>query len=285
VRAAITLETTVIMKDERGMDRAQPDPDDGATLIEHRSTSEQGGYPAPSTIAALRHEIELRDAFIAAAAHELRNPLSPVYMQLEHLKAAIGSASSEISRPWLIAQLEAMTGRFDRFLDTLNRLLDASQLGEGRVALQLESCDLVEVVRTAVSYAHRELQAAGCAVDLAGPSDLVGWWDRVRLEQIVSNLVSNAARYGAGRPIRIRIHQRGELALVEVRDHGIGIAREDQHRIFQRFERARNVGRSSGFGVGLWVVAELCRVMGGTVEVASELGNGATFTVSLPLRR
>jgi signal transduction histidine kinase len=222
---------------------------------------------------------------IAAAAHELRNPLSPVYMQVEYLKEVLRSTTHEISRPWLLCQLDAMTSRFDHFLDTLNRLLDISRIAEGGVTIDPEECDLVEVVTAIAAANQRELQAAGCALEIQAPAKLVGWWDRLRLEQIIGNLLSNAIRYGAGCPITVCVESSGGTAQLVVRDHGIGIAREDQARIFRRFERARNVGSSPGFGVGLWVVAELCRAMGGGVTVDSELGKGAAFTVRLPRRR
>jgi signal transduction histidine kinase len=260
------------------------------------SIHEVGGHPAPSEptapseidpaiaaqLAKLHHEIALRDEFIATAAHELRNPLSPVYMHLEHLKDTVRSAEQPISQAWLVAQLDAMTVRFDRFLETLNRLLDASRLGAGHLVLMPERCDLVEVTRSVLTSADRELRAAHCDVELVGPETVTGWWDRLRLEQIVGNLLSNALRYGAGAPISIRIAGDGDTARLCVRDLGIGIAAEDLPRIFQRFERARNVGRSTGFGIGLWVVAELCRAMGGAVDVESELGRGTAVSVVLP---
>jgi signal transduction histidine kinase len=233
-------------------------------------------------LAKLRHDVALRDEFIATAAHELRNPLSPVYMHLEHLKDTIRSAEQPVSQAWLVAQLDAMTVRFDRFLETLNRLLDASRLGAGHLVLMPDHCDLVEVTRSVLASVDRELRAARCDVELVGPDTVTGWWDWLRLEQIVGNLVSNALRYGAGAPISIRIGVDGDTAQLCVRDLGIGIAAEDLPRIFQRFERARNVGRSTGFGIGLWVVAELCRAMGGAVEIESELDRGTAVSVALP---
>jgi signal transduction histidine kinase len=255
---------------------------------------EQGPAPRSATtteravadeVAALRHDIALRDEFISTAAHELRNPISPVYMQLEHLKTTIRASSEPIDHSWLMAQLEAMTARFDRFLETLNRLLDASRLGAGHLVLLPEHCDLVEVTRNALVSAQRELHASGCVVELESPATVTGFWDRLRLEQIVGNLVSNAARYGAGRPVSITIEAGRDEVCLRVRDQGIGIATEDLSRIFQRFERARNVGRSAGFGIGLWVVAELTRAMGGRIAVESELGRGAVFTLTLPRKR
>jgi signal transduction histidine kinase len=236
-------------------------------------------------LAALRREIELRDDFISTVAHELRNPISPVYMQIEHLKETVRASPGPIAQSWLLSQLDSFTARFDRFLESLNRLLDASRLGAGHLVLAPERCDLVEVTRSVLASAQREIDASGCAVALVAPRAVVGWWDRLRLEQIVGNLVSNAIRYGAGAPIEIEIGEQAEVARLSIRDHGIGITQDDLPRIFQRFARARNVGRSAGFGIGLWVVAELCRAMAGRIDVESELGRGAAFTVTLPRKR
>lgn len=266
------------MKDERYASEGRPS-------VALESVGEPIADPITDQIAKLRREIELRDEFIAAAAHELRNPLSPVYMQVEHLREMVSSASAEVSGAWLLGQLDALLGRFDHFLDALNRLLDASRISEGKIQLQPAPCDLVDAVRTVLASGQRELAAARSAVQLDTPPALVGTWDRLRLEQIIWNLLSNAIRYGAGRPITIAVRGDPQVAQLVVHDRGVGISSIDQARIFRRFERARDAGRSSGFGVGLWVVSELCRAMNGTVEVVSELGRGATFTVTLPRAR
>lgn len=237
---------------------------------------------AEDELAALRHELALRDNFISVAAHELRNPVSPVYIQLEHLKEVVGRPEHPLAREWLLQQLETMTSRFDRFLEILNRMLDASQLGGGHLVLVPEPCDLAEVARAVLAAAQRELAASKCPVELHAATAVIGTWDRFRIEQIIGNLLSNAARYGAGRPVSVHVTQDETTVQLIVRDQGIGIATQDLARIFQRFGRASNVGRHEGFGIGLWVVAELCKAMGGHIEVESELGQGSIFTVVLP---
>jgi signal transduction histidine kinase len=265
------------MPDERAS--TEPAPRDGAPADGAGSGSRA---ELIAQLARLEHELRLRDEFISTAAHELRNPLSPAYMQLEHLKEIARSASEPIEPAWLAGQLTSITARFDRFLDTLNRILDASRLGEGHLALLPEACDLIEVITSVLAAAELELRASQTPVQLAAPAAVVGWWDRMRLEQIVSNLVSNAARYGAGRPISVEVTATAGAARVIVQDHGIGISPADLPRIFHRFERARNVGRNSGFGIGLWIVSQLCRAMGGSIEVESEVGRGSTFQIELP---
>ena len=128
------------------------------------------------------------------------------------------------------------------------------------------------------------LSAAGCAISLTQEGPLVGRWDRGRLDQIITNLLGNALKYGRGEPIEISLRSDGQRARIVVRDHGIGISPADHARIFERFERAVVGGHYGGFGVGLWTVQQLTAALGGTVHLESALGAGATFSIELPLR-
>jgi signal transduction histidine kinase len=128
-----------------------------------------------------------------------------------------------------------------------------------------------------------ELAVARCHVTVVERAEATGSWDRVRLEQICSNLLSNAIRFGAGQPIDITIDADRDFATLEVRDHGVGIAPAQHARIFERFERGTEQ-RSGGFGIGLWVVRSICAAMGGTISVDSQPGDGASFTLMLPRR-
>lgn len=113
---------------------------------------------------------------------------------------------------------------------------------------------------------------------------LVGKWDRLRIEQIITNLVSNALKFGQGKEVVVSATSDGESARIQVVDSGIGLSPEDQVRIFQKFERAVPVRHFGGFGLGLWVVRQIVEALGGTISVESEPGRGSTFTVELPLR-
>jgi signal transduction histidine kinase len=107
--------------------------------------------------------------------------------------------------------------------------------------------------------------------------------DAQRVEQAVGNLISNALKYGAGKPVDVLIHQTDHSAQIEIRDHGRGVCPKDQKRIFMAFERAVSENEVSGLGIGLYVVDEIIRAHGGDVSMASELGNGSSFTIRLPL--
>ena len=235
----------------------------------------------------LQRAVGARDEFIATVAHELRNPIAPLAFQVRlalDKMAQVAAAGTPPSADWVQAQLRGIEQRLHRLLETLDRLLDVSRLSTGRIDLQPEPLDLAAAVREVIGTFDAELAVARCTLTLSERGETTGWWDRLRVEQICRNLLSNAIRFGAGRPIDVSVIGDDDFASVEIRDHGIGIPPNQQSRIFERFERGGEQ-RSGGFGIGLWIVRNVCVAMGGTVSVQSQLGAGACFTVMLPRRR
>lgn len=234
-------------------------------------------------IADLERALSLRDEFIATLGHELRNPLSPVYLQLGHVIDTLAEGEGAPDRAGLLGKLEGLRARFEAFLASLDRLLEASRPG-GSLALEFERIDLVQVVREVCSGMQSQLDAARSELVFEVTGPVCGLWDRLRLQQIAWNLLSNAVRYGAGAPIHVAVAGGDDRASLVVRDHGIGIADEDQARIFEPYERGAGKRPAGGFGLGLWIVRRLTAAMGGTIDVESRPGEGATFTVTLPAR-
>jgi len=252
-----------------------------------------GATPTDAVLGALRSRLlELqsavgaRDEFIATVAHELRNPISPLVFQVRLALDKTEQMASSGEAPtvaWVQSQLHRMEQRLHRLLETLDRLLDVSRLATGRIDLQLEPLDLAQVAQEVLSSFEAELAMARCPVSFATSGETTGLWDRLRLEQICRNLVSNAIRFGAGQSIAISVAGSATTVVLTVQDHGVGIAPDQHERIFERFERGVEQ-RSGGFGIGLWVVKNICTAMGGEISVASELGDGACLTVALPRR-
>ena len=231
----------------------------------------------------LTRSLAMSDEFLSTLGHELRNPLAPIYMQAQYLLDAVRQGEPKaLSSEWMLPQLEGFCRRLHKFLEMLNRIMDVSRMSAGQLDLELEEVDLVDVVREVSNNFERELSAARSELRLELPPRLIGKWDRMRVEQIFTNLLSNAIRYGASRPIEVRAE--GDLEQIElsVKDHGVGIADENLHRIFERFERAGKTRSSGGFGIGLWTVRQSCLALGGHVSVASQVGEGSEFTVVLP---
>lgn len=225
----------------------------------------------------------VRESFIAMAAHELRTPLSAIRLQLDGMRRMASKLAGTPEEKLHTRTITALrqTTHMERLI---NGLLDVSRLSGGRIPLELDDVDLAEVTSEVLERSADLLSAAGCAISLTQEGPLVGRWDRGRLDQIITNLLGNALKYGRGEPIEISLRSDGQRARIVVRDHGIGISPADHARIFERFERAVVGGHYGGFGVGLWTVQQLTAALGGTVHLESALGAGATFSIELPLR-
>lgn len=232
-------------------------------------------------IAELREAIRARDDFIAVASHELRNPMTPVLAQVELLRT---KARRDGAPPAMQAGLDRLAVAIRRFVRRATTLLDVSRLNAGHLHLSPAPIDLAAAVREVATDHEAAARHAGSGLDLRLPAGgLPGAWDPLAVEQIVENLIGNAVRYGRGRPIEIAVEADGEDAVVlTVRDEGAGIAEADLPRLFGRFEQAVQRREQGGFGIGLWLVYQLTRAMGGSVSVTSRVGDGSTFAVRLP---
>ena len=234
-------------------------------------------------LAEVQRVLALRDEFLAIAAHELRTPLTALQLQVQGASHHL-QITDDIDTAKLRRKLEAANRQTERLTRLVDGLLEGSRISLGRIPLELEEVDLVNVVRDVLDQSSTQALAAGCALKFEADSKVVGRWDRLRLEQVATNLVSNAIKYGRGRPVDVQVRVSGEMALLAVEDRGMGIAPEDVARIFGRFERAVSARHFGGLGLGLYITRQIVEALGGTVEVTSTLGQGSTFTVTLPLR-
>lgn len=222
-----------------------------------------------------------RERLIAVAAHELRGPLCSVRLCLQSLKRNRMALAPKATR-----MVEIMIKEERRVARLIDDLLDLGRIRSGQLELELTSFDLCELVREVSS--QMEVQAAGAGsklkVELRGP--IVGHWDRPRLNQVVTNLVANAVKFGQGRPVVIRAGADKQRlgARLEVIDSGVGIAPELHGRIFEPFKRVARSGQTDGLGLGLFIVRSIVEQLGGAVRVDSRPGAGATFVVDLPLQ-
>jgi signal transduction histidine kinase len=166
----------------------------------------------------------------------------------------------------------------------VNQMLASVQILQSAVHVRPEGLDLGAVVDEVIGQLEPDAKRAGVAVSRVGAREVRGRWDRVLVEHIVANLLRNAIRFGMGRPVTVECADLGERVCLSVSDHGIGIAQEDQERIFKRYGRAVPSRYYGGLGLGLWATREMLSRMGGTIVVRSAPGQGATFQVELPTR-
>ncbi|MGI5862760.1 MAG: ATP-binding protein [Myxococcales bacterium] len=230
-----------------------------------------------------REAVRARDEFLSIASHELRTPVTSLQLAAQGLLRLAGSGGLDAVPPaFLRTSLETSVRQSSRMAQLIDRLLDVSRIQAGRLELQLEPVDLAAVAREIVAVSREEIGLAGCELTLKADAPVVGRWDRSRLEQVTANLLSNALKYGAGKPIEIRVEAAGDFGRMIVRDQGIGIPVNRRERIFERFERAVSASHYSGLGLGLYIVQRVLQALGGSVTVESEEGAGATFVVELP---
>jgi PAS domain S-box-containing protein len=262
-------------------------PEDGPLVITtiRDVTAQRKSEESRTKLAQAQEAIRMRDEFLSIASHELKTPLTAVLMQAEALTRLLHKPTAPTLPEPLLARLDRIHSGVRRLDALIEQLLDLSRIRAGQLALQRDDVDLTLAVQNVARLFQDELERAGCELRIHAEASLIGFWDPLRIEQIVTNLLSNAIKYGAGKPVEIIISV-GDLgrARIAVRDHGIGIAPEHQGRIFDRFERVASERNYGGFGLGLWIARQVVEAHAGTIRVWSQPGAGSTFTVELPLR-
>jgi signal transduction histidine kinase len=179
-------------------------------------------------------------------------------------------------------KLDIAVRQTHRLEKLIENLLDVSRIATGQLKLELEEFDVCDAVRDVVRRLGEDAERAGCKLELHADKPAFGKWDRLRVEQVATNLFSNAIKYAAGKPIEISLESDANIARLRVHDHGIGIGPESISRIFDRFERAVSARHFGGLGMGLYITRQIVEAHGGAIFVTSELGVGSTFTVELP---
>jgi signal transduction histidine kinase len=234
--------------------------------------------------ADLRRAIRTRDVFLSVASHELRTPLTSLQLQVDMFARTLSRRAEEaLASGRLGESARKIAAQVLRLSELVDVLLDVSRIASGRLELNPEDLDLVKVVQGTVDRWGAVALQAGCALTFVAPASAPGRWDRLRIEQVLGNLLSNALKYGAGAPVEVEVAALDERVRLRVSDRGIGIAAGDQSRIFERFERAASPNHYGGLGLGLWIAHEIVvEAMGGTLTVTSAPGQGATFVVTLP---
>ncbi|NOJ80995.1 DUF4118 domain-containing protein [Myxococcus xanthus] len=233
--------------------------------------------------AEAREAIRLRDEFMSIASHELKTPLTPLSLKLQALSRELARHPGSVPRDLVENYVAVGARQVQKLAELVGDLLDVSRISAGRLSLELEELELGSLVRDVVTRYEPQAARTGSSLQLeAGDFDIVGRWDRLRLEQVITNLVDNAVKYGDGRPIHVHLEPHDGGARLTVRDEGIGIEPQHLPRLFGRFERAVSERNYGGLGLGLYITRTLVEAMGGRVHVESRLGRGSTFTVELP---
>lgn len=241
-----------------------------------------------------RDALQARDEFVSIASHELKTPLTSLHLQLQLLGRNLEQTKKMKASPQEIAVIpveqiskivHSCIHQTKKLTALLDDLLDLTRIRLGKFELNLQEVNLVRIVKEVANRFQAEIDKKGIVLNIVIINeDAIGIWDLLRIEQIVTNLISNAIKYGEGSPIDITILKDRDFnrVILEVKDQGVGIPLDLHAKIFERFERVAKDQRISGLGLGLYITRQIVEVHGGTIDVKSEIGRGAKFIVELP---
>jgi PAS domain S-box-containing protein len=231
--------------------------------------------------AAAEEAVRAREEFLSIVSHELRTPLTAMDLQVQMLRRQARRADI-LPAEQVREAAERIARQEKRFLKLIDDLLDVTRLDRGRMELSPEPVDLSALVHETVDRLQVEAREAEAVIEVQAQTPVQSVLDRLRIEQVMTNLISNAIKYG-GSPITVSVEASGDVARIRVADRGEGIAPEDQPRIFDRYVRIENASGAGGVGLGLYIARQMVNAHGGTIGVESTPGQGSTFTVELPL--
>jgi signal transduction histidine kinase len=246
---------------------------------------EQSRRELRATQAELERSLKMRDDFMSMVAHELRTPLNTLFLETQLRSMQLDKGNLAAFNEDLLRNMVARDGRqIQSMIRLINDMVDVSRIRSGKLSIRPAETELSALLGRIVNDLAQRTEAAGATVRLDTPHAVTGWWDEFRVEQIIINLLTNALRYGGSKPVTVSLTLADNVAEIEVRDQGVGIAPEDQMRIFNPFERAGTKDVREGLGLGLYIARQLAESHGGALDVRSTPNEGAAFRLTLPLR-
>ena len=227
--------------------------------------------------------VRARNRFLAVASHELKTPLTPLRIRINSLERLVARGALEhVPKEKLAALFSGAEGQVIRMSRLIDDLLDVTRMSLKRLRLSPEPMDLCKSAAEVIERHRAEIAESGCSVRLQADGPVTGNWDRLRIEQVITNLLTNALKYAARSAVEVRVETDQGHARLVVQDAGPGIGDADQERIFRPFERATKDPELSGLGLGLFIVREIVEAHGGALTLRSAPGGGSTFVVELP---
>lgn len=255
--------------------------DEDISILEEITSSFLSEIELRQAINRAKRETELREEFISVASHELQNPLSVMKLQSQLLKMKANRQT--LTPEEQKSSLEKIDRQIQRLTLMIEDMSDITRLGKGEFSLHSETTDLSALVNEVVMNYEDALKAARVQTVMDIEEGIVGHWDPTRLEQVMVNLISNAAKYASGSEVQLSLKQKAREVTFTVSDSGPGISPENQIKIFEKYERVRSDESVKGLGLGLFIARQIVEQHGGSLTLRSELGKGSVFEMTLPL--
>lgn len=232
----------------------------------------------------LQKSVRMRDDFMSVVAHELLTPLNSLFLETQMRKLELDRGNPEMfQRTGLAEMFSRDQQQIQSMVELIDDILDVSRIQHNRLSVRPRPTELSSLVKRAVGQLSSQAAAAGVPVAVQADQAIQGCWDEFRIQQVIINLLTNALRYGDGKPVSISLVPVSDGARIDVCDQGKGIPAGDQQRIFEQFERGADHISPDGFGLGLYISRQLVEAHGGRIGLASEVGKGSVFSVTLPL--
>ncbi|MGZ3695030.1 MAG: sensor histidine kinase [Bdellovibrionota bacterium] len=227
-----------------------------------------------------------RDELLAIAGHEMRTPLTAMMLHLQALESLASANPDRVfTSSEIVARVQMPITLLRRLSTMLDRLLDTSRIRTASAVLHLEPADIALLLKNAVTRFEGAAKVAGSKIELHAPEGVIAFVDSLGMEKALSNIVSNAIKFGRGAPISVELHTAGEYFYISVQDHGVGIAEANHLGIFKRYDRSHTLDDEKSHGLGLYIAQEIVKSHDGTISLESKLGVGSIFTLKLPLRK
>lgn len=237
-------------------------------------------------VTTLKQAILARDEFLSIASHELKTPLTSLHLQFQLQKRGIEKKDPRAYTPERIEQLSDQSyGLIQRLIRLVDDMLDISRMRTGKLRISKSEVDLKEITEEVLSRMKGQFEEAGIKVNFSSDGDANGVLDAFRIEQVITNLLTNALKFGVGSPVDVKISVEDSEALLTIRDYGQGISESFKPKLFQQFERGISANEVSGLGLGLYICKQIVEAHQGQIWMESREGEGATSFVKLPLRR
>lgn len=233
----------------------------------------------------LKQALRSRDEFLMMASHELKTPMTPLYLQMQTFIQLFESGAIEnVEREKLLRMLGTSQGQVERLSRLINELVDVSKVSTDKLELNPSSMNLAVLTEKVLIDFDAEIKKTGVDVSLNVNGNPQGHWDAFRIEQVIINLLTNALKYGLNKPIHIEVGMKDyNCAYFKITDNGIGIPEQDHFRIFRRFERAVSGNNFSGLGLGLYISRQIITLHRGRIWVDCSPTGGSIFTFELPV--
>lgn len=237
-----------------------------------------------ATQGELQAAIRMRDDFMSMVAHELRTPLNTLFLEAQLRKMQLDRGRADIfDTPYLQSMVARDKRQIEAMMRLIDDMMDASRIRSNQLSIRPAPVELSSLLARVVANLSNQALAAGCTITLDAAQAVTAMGDEFRIEQVVINLLTNALRYGAGKPVAVSLSLQPQGACISVRDQGRGISLADQQRIFEQFSRIASDDGTGGLGLGLFITRQLVEAHGGNICVESRAGDGSLFTVTLPL--